>query len=74
MFSKTALIFLALGALYVNASTVPVAREPECEFTRSFPAISYHDLTLASFNSSRSHGPAQLRVGQTRILGRPVLS
>ena len=43
MFSKTALIFLALGALSVSAMTVPVAREPvpepECEFPRSFPYL-----------------------------------
>ena len=36
MFSKTALTSLLLGALYVNALAIPVAREPapepECEF------------------------------------------
>ena len=57
MFLKTALTFLAVGALSVSALTVPVARspapEPECEFLRSF---SYLDLTLASFNSPRARG------------------
>ena len=69
MFSKTSLTFLALGALYVNALTVPVARgpapEPECEFPRLSLTISYHDLILVSLNSPRPHGPARLRVGQT---------
>ena len=51
MFFRAALAFLAIGALSVNAFTVPVARspvpEPECEFPRSFSITSYHDLTLA---------------------------
>ena len=57
MFSKTALISLVLGVLYVNALSLPVAREPapepECEFPRLFPTIFYHGLTLVSFNSPR---------------------
>ena len=69
MFSKTSLTVLALGALYVNALTVPVARgpapEPECESPRLSLTISYHDLILVSLNSPRPHGPARLRVGQT---------
>ena len=44
MFSKTFLASLVLGALCVNALTVPVAREPapgrECEFPRSFYHMS----------------------------------
>ena len=63
MFSKTALTFLALGALYVSALSVPVAREPspepECEFPRSFLTMSCHDLTLISLNSPRSRGPGE---------------
>lgn len=51
MFSKATLISLALGALYVNAMTVPVAREPtpelDCEFPRSLLTISYLHLTFA---------------------------
>ena len=49
MFYKATLISIILGALYVNALSVPVAREPapepECESPRLFPAISYRDLT-----------------------------
>ena len=60
MFLKAALTFLAVGALSVNALTAPVARspapEPECEFPWSFSATSYYDLTLVSFNSSRTRG------------------
>ena len=56
MFSKVALTSLILGALYVNALAIPVAREPtpepECEFPRSLSTIFYHDLTLVSFNPS----------------------
>jgi len=52
MFSKAALTFLVVGALSVNALTIPVARspapEPECEFPQSFPITSYHDLTSPS--------------------------
>ena len=40
MFLKTALTFLLVGVLSVNALTVPVARspapEPACEFPRPF--------------------------------------
>ena len=58
MFSKATLTTLVLGALYVNALAVPVAREPapepECEFPRSFPTISYHGLTFVSSNSPRT--------------------
>ena len=60
MFFKTALTFLAVGALSVNALTAPVARspapEPECEFPRSFSIISCHDLTLVPFNSPQERG------------------
>ena len=60
MFSKAVLIFLAIGALSVNALTIPVARSPppvlEGEFRRSFSITRYHNLTLASFNSSRTRG------------------
>jgi len=60
MFLKTVLTFLAVGALFVNAMTVPVARspapEPECELPQLFPITSYHDLTLISFNDSRARG------------------
>jgi len=57
MFSKAVLIFLAIGALSVNALTAPVARSPvpepaQGEFPRSFFITRYHNLTLASFNSS----------------------
>ena len=49
MFPKAVLTTLFIGALSVNALTVPVARspapEPECEFPRSFSTTSYHDLT-----------------------------
>ena len=49
MFPKAVLTALFIGALSVNALTVPVARspapEPECEFSRSFSITSYHDLT-----------------------------
>jgi len=52
MIFKTVLTFLAVGALSVNALTVPVARspapEPECEFSRSFSTTSYRNLTLVS--------------------------
>ena len=44
MFTKTALTSLVLGALYVNALAIPVAREPApdpCEFPRSFPRHFY---------------------------------
>ena len=45
---KATLTFLAIGALTVNALTVPVVRspapEPECEFLRLF-ITSYHDPT-----------------------------
>ena len=67
MFLKATLTFLAVGALSVNALTVPVARspapEPECELTRSFTVISYNDLTLISFNSpgTRSQDPPRGR-------------
>ena len=58
MFSKTILAFLAFGALYVNAVTVPIIREPapqlECEFSRLFIATSHYDLTFVSFDSPRS--------------------
>ena len=56
MFLKTALTFLAVGALSVSALTFPVARSPvpgpgECEFPQLFSTItSYHDLTLVSFD------------------------
>ena len=60
MFPKAAFTFLAIGALSVNALTIPVARspapEPEREFPRSFLITSYHDLTLPSFNSPRTRG------------------
>jgi len=50
MFPKTALTFLVVGALSVNALTVLVARspapEPDCEFPPSFPITSYSDLTI----------------------------
>ena len=40
MFPKASLTLLAIGALYVNALTVPVARspapEPDCEFPDRF--------------------------------------
>ena len=53
MFSKIAPISLLLSALYVNALSIPVAREPapepECEFPRSFLTTCHHDLTLVSF-------------------------
>ena len=44
MFSKATLTFLVVGALSVNALSVPVARSPapgpECEFTnRSIPQV-----------------------------------
>jgi len=46
MFSKAVLIFLAIGALSVNALTAPVARSPalelESEFPRSFSITRYH--------------------------------
>ena len=49
MFFKPTLISIILGALCVNALSVPVAREPapepECESPRLFPAISHRDLT-----------------------------
>ena len=53
MFPKAALTFLVVGALSVNALTIPVvqrspAPEPECEFTLSFSTTSYHDLTFVS--------------------------
>ena len=50
MFLKTALTFLVVGVLSVNALTAPVPRspapEPEGEFTRSLSTISYHGLTF----------------------------
>ena len=52
MFSTTALTSLILGVLYVNASALPVTREPspepDCEFPPSFPTIPYRDLTMVS--------------------------
>ena len=66
MFSKTALTSVILGALYVNALSVPVAREPvpepACEFPRPFPTTFYHDLTLVSFDPRCRH------------FGRPTLT
>ena len=50
MFHKTALTFLVVGALSVNALTVLVTRspapEPDCEFPPSFPITSYSDPTI----------------------------
>ena len=63
MFSKAVFIFLAIGALSVNALTAPVARSPatttttttvDGEFPQSFSITRYHNLTLDSFNSSTS--------------------
>jgi len=49
MFLKVALTFLAVGALSVNALTIPVARspapEPDCEFPRPFSIASSYDLS-----------------------------
>jgi len=74
MFLKAALTFLAVGALSVNALTAPVARslapEPECESPRPFSITSYQDLTLASFNSSRTQGLD----AQARSFIRPALT
>ena len=57
MFIKTALTFLAVGALSVNALTAPVARspspDPECKFPRSFPIPSYHALTSVSRSTAQ---------------------
>jgi len=54
MFSKAVFIFLAIGALSVNALATPVARspvpEPACEFPGSFSITRYHNLTLVSFS------------------------
>ena len=73
MFLKTALTFLAVGALSANALTVLVARspapEPECEFPRSV-SITYQDLTFVSFNSPRTRGLD----AQARSFIRPVLA
>ena len=61
MFSKATLISLVVGALYVNALAVPVARSPipesECKFPGSFHAILYHRLTFAY--SPRTRSPAR---------------
>ena len=58
MFSKAALTFLVVGALSVNALTVPLARspapEPDCELPWLFSITPYHDLTLVSFDSARN--------------------
>ena len=74
MFPNAALAFLVLGALSVNAFSVPVARspipEPECGSPQSFSIISYHDLTLVSLNSPRTRG----LVAQARSLIRAVLA
>ena len=74
MFLKAALTFLAIGALSVNALSIPVARspapEPDCEFPRSFSITSYHDLTLVSFSSPRTRGLD----AQARYFIRPVLA
>ena len=57
MFSKVALISLAVGVLSINALVIPVPRspapEPEREFSRSFsrPYPSYHDLIFVFSNS-----------------------
>jgi len=49
MFPKAILIFLAIGALSVNALTTPVARSPapelERELLRSSSTVSHYDLT-----------------------------
>jgi len=66
MFLKAVLTFLAVGALSVNASSVPVAQspapEPQCEFRRSFSITTYYDLTLASFNSRGGPSESELDV------------
>ena len=50
------LTFLIVGTLSVNASNVPVARNPApewgCESSRSFSAVSHHNTTSVSFDSS----------------------
>jgi len=61
MFSKATLTFLVVGALSVNALTVPVARsptpEPEREFPRSLFITSHHDLTLSLLQQPKNSGP-----------------
>ena len=78
MFSKAALISLVLGALYVNSLTIPVAREPECEFPPSFHTIPYHTVSLSDlrflqqpktssyFRAIPRTGPSGLKASVTR--------
>jgi len=56
MFLKAALTFLVVGALSVNAFSIPGFKSPapKREFRPSFSITTYHDLTLASFNSHRA--------------------
>lgn len=54
MFSKFTLISLVVGALSVNALTIPVARSPSPEPQGKFPQSSSdvrHNLIFASFTS-----------------------
>jgi len=60
MFPKAALTFLAIGALYVNALAVPVARspapEPDCGFSRSFSTTFHRDSDLYLLQQLRRNG------------------
>ena len=64
MFFKVILTFLAVGALSVNALSIPVARspapEPDCEFPRWSLAVSCPDLISGFFNSPRCNGPGRV--------------
>ena len=76
MFSKVALISLALGVFSVNALVIPVPRfpalEPECESLQSFswPGTSYRyqDLTSVSSNSLVAMGPGYQAILRRRVL------
>ena len=77
MFSKTALAFLALGILCVNALAVPVAREPSPEPERKFPDrfIPYHIISRSDLDlpqQSKISRPGSLPSSQPSRLGSQV--
>jgi len=72
MFSKVTLVFIAIGALSVNALVVPVARSPvpesECESPRSFSTIPYRDLTFVGLEKVFARGDWEKNV--KKLTGR----